>query len=527
MKEKIKSLYTIGVVEMTQLQVLWMLSIISTFLLLNTSNCGEDYVNNKSYLLSIIIINLIIIILRTNKYKKNLQSILLITILGIWLIYSSYNMEKKNWVINVTDSWFSYTLICDGLSLLFLVLTIFLITLIISLGYVSVRFRLREYYFYFLILQLFLLNFFLINNLVFLYIYFEGVLIPMFLIILIWGSRKRKIHASFIFFFFTFIGSLLMLLGICWLILNIQHMDLIYLKNNLHLISLEQKILWFLFFIAFAVKIPMYPFHTWLPEAHVEAPTGGSIILAGVLLKLGIYGLLRIILPLLPVGSEVFSGIVWVLGFISLIYISLIIMQNTDLKKIIAYSSIAHMNFAVLGLFVFNNFGIQGAIFTLLSHGIISSMLFFCIGILYERYGERNLLYYTNIGQLMPLFSVFLFFAIIGNMGVPGMSSFIGEFLLLLSLSYTSYVLMLVLSLSLFLTMIYSIWLFNRIVFGFIITKNLRKYKDIIRLEWIIVLIFSIVMIIFGINPQVIFNLTQEYILDFTEYLKEIKTWHV
>lgn len=259
-----------------QVQVFWSLKIIATFWLLNAGNSSED---NIGYILSIIIIlNIVIIVLKTNTVKKNLQAILLITILGVWLIYSSYNMEKKNWVINVTDSLFSYTLILDGLSLLFLVLTIFLITIIMSLGYVNVRFRLREYYFYFLVLQLFLLNFFLINNLVFLYIYFEGVLIPMFLIILIWGSRKRKIHASFIFFFFTFIGSLLMLLGICWLILNIQHMDLIYLKNNLHLISLEQKILWFLFFIAFAVKIPMYPFHTWLPEAHVEAPTGGSII---------------------------------------------------------------------------------------------------------------------------------------------------------------------------------------------------------------------------------------------------------
>ena len=443
-------------------------------------------------------------------------------------MYSGYNMIENNWWVHLTDALFNYTLYCDGLSLFFFVLTVFLVTLILFLGPFSVKFRLREYFFYFVLLQLFILNFFFISNLFYFYIYFESVLMPMFLIILIWGSRKRKIHASFIFFFFTFIGSLFMLLGICWFILNINNINILYLRDYLHVFSVSELFLWFLFFVAFAVKVPIFPFHTWLPEAHVEAPTGGSIILAGILLKLGLYGLLRVVFPLLPTGSQVFSPVVWVLSFISVIYISLIIMQNIDLKKIIAYSSIAHMNFAILGLFVFNNYGLQGAIFTLLSHGIISSMLFFCIGILYDRYGERNLLYYTNISQLMPLFSLIFFFAMIGNMGIPGMSSFIGEFLLLLSLSYKSYLLMFILSLSLFLTTIYCIWLYNRLSFGFIKIKFIRKFKDLTRLEFLIGIIFTLSMIIFGLYPRVILNITSDYTLDLAQFeLNKIKYFNL
>ena len=230
----------------------------------------------------------------------------------------------------------------------------------------------------------------------------------MFLIIIIWGSRKRKIHASYLFFFFTLVGSLFMLTGILWLYLytgelNIQILQYILLSKE------HQLILWFLFFIAFAVKVPIYPVHTWLPEAHVEAPTGGSIILAGVLLKLGLYGILRILMVLFPIGNIYYSPLVMTISFISIIFISIIILQQIDLKKIIAYSSIAHMNFAILGLFSNNIYGIEGSIYTMLSHGLISSMLFFCIGVLYDRYGERNILYYSNITQIMPLFSFFFF----------------------------------------------------------------------------------------------------------------------
>lgn len=258
------------------------------------------------------------------------------------------------------------------------------------------------------------------------------------------------------FFFFTLVGSLCMLMAILWIYLYIGEVNIHILQYNL-LSKNIQLIIWSLFFIGFAVKVPIYPIHTWLPEAHVEAPTGGSIILAGVLLKLGLYGILRILMVLFPIANNYYSPLVMTVSYISIIFISIIILQQIDLKKIIAYSSIAHMNFVVLGLFSSNIYGIEGAIYTMLSHGLISSMLFYCIGILYDRFGERNLLYYSNLTQMMPLFSIFFFIAIVANMCIPGTSSFVGEFLLLLSLSYKSIFLLVIISFSLFLNTVYCI----------------------------------------------------------------------
>lgn len=394
----------------------------------------------------------------------------------------------------------------DNLSISFIVLTTFLIPVTLIIGLVNIKYYLKEYLICFFIIELLLINFFLVTNLLLFYIYFEAILIPMFLIIIIWGSRKRKIHASYMFFFFTLVGSLFMLMGILWLYLYIGELN-IQILQYIILSKEQQLVLWFLFFIAFAVKVPIYPVHTWLPEAHVEAPTGGSIILAGVLLKLGLYGILRILLTLFPIANIYYSPLVMTLSFISIIFISIIILQQIDLKKIIAYSSVAHMNFAVLGLFSNNIYGIEGSIYTMLSHGLISSMLFFCIGVLYDRYGERNILYYSSITQIMPLFSFFFFIAMIANMGIPGMSSFVGEFLLLLSLSYKSIILLLIISLSLFLTTVYCIWLYNRISFGIFKHNYIRKYKDLTKIEFIILLIFTLLIIFFGIYPNCILNL--------------------
>jgi len=444
---------------------------------------------------------------KTTAFYANL--FLFIMCLCLWFFLSMSSITSSEICICLFNSNFSYDLYLDSLSLFFLVLTTFLTTIVLALGSMNVKYRLKEYLFYFLLLQFLIINFFLVKNLLFFYIFFEAVLIPMFLIIIIWGSRKRKIHASFVFFFYTFIGSLFMLLGIFWLLLNFNTLDFIFLKDSVIINIEDQKVLWFLFFIAFAVKVPIFPFHTWLPEAHVEAPTGGSIMLAGILLKLGLYGIIRVLITLFPYGSVYYSPLVWTISFISVIYISLIILQQVDLKKIIAYSSIAHMNFAILGIFVFNDYGLQGAIFTMLSHGLISSMLFFCIGILYDRYGERNLLYYSNLVQIMPQFSFIFFFAMVANMGIPGMSSFVGEFLLLLSFSYKSYWLMIILSLSLFLTTVYCIWLYNRISFGFMKHKFITKYKDLTRLELYISIIFIFNIILFGIYPNCIFDITK------------------
>jgi NADH-quinone oxidoreductase subunit M len=302
-----------------------------------------------------------------------------------------------------------------------------------------------------------------------------------------------------------------MILGIIWLYLYIGELN-IQILQYIILSKEHQLILWFLFFIAFAVKVPMYPVHSWLPEAHVEAPTGGSIILAGVLLKLGLYGMLRVLIVLFPIANIYYTPLVITLSFISVIFISIIILQQIDLKKIIAYSSIAHMNFAVIGIFSNNIYGIEGSIFTMLSHGLISSMLFFCIGVLYDRYGERNLLYYSNVVQIMPFFSFFFFFSIIANLGMPGTSSFIGEFLLLLSLSFKSIFLLFIMSSTLFLTTIYCIWLFNRICFGYMSKKYIIIYKDLTKFESLILIIFTILILFFGLYPNCILNLFHDFI---------------
>ena len=429
-----------------------------------------------------------------------------------------YNINNINSNILVKLEWnfifiylFYYELYIDNISISFIVLTTFLIPITLGLGLINIKYRLKEYLIYFFLIEILLINFFLVTNLLLFYIYFEAILIPMFLIILIWGSRKRKIHASYLFFFFTLVGSLFMILGILWLYLYIGELN-IQILQYIILSKEHQLILWLLFFIAFAVKVPIYPVHGWLPEAHVEAPTGGSIILAGVLLKLGLYGMLRVLTVLFPIANIYYTPLVLTLSFISVIFISIIILQQIDLKKIIAYSSIAHMNFVVVGIFSNNIYGLEGSIFTMLSHGLISSMLFFCIGVLYDRYGERNLLYYNNVAQIMPYFSFFFFIGIIANLGMPGTSSFVGEFLLLLSLSFKSIFLLFIMSLSLFLTTIYCIWLFNRICFGYMRNKYIIVYKDLIRFESIILIIFTVLILFFGIYPNCILNLFHDVV---------------
>ena len=452
------------------------------------------------------------------KYRDKFFILSMILFLISLIMLFIYNLNNINSNILVKLEWnfiftylFYYELYIDNLSISFIVLTTFLIPITLGLGLINIKYRLKEYLIYFFLIEILLINFFLVTNLLLFYIYFEAILIPMFLVILIWGSRKRKIHASFLFFFFTVIGSLFMILGIIWLYLYIGELN-IQILQYIILSKEHQLILWFLFFIAFAVKVPMYPVHSWLPEAHVEAPTGGSIILAGVLLKLGLYGMLRVLIVLFPIANIYYTPLVITLSFISVIFISIIILQQIDLKKIIAYSSIAHMNFAVIGIFSNNIYGIEGSIFTMLSHGLISSMLFFCIGVLYDRYGERNLLYYSNVVQIMPFFSFFFFFSIIANLGMPGTSSFIGEFLLLLSLSFKSIFLLFIISSTLFLTTIYCIWLFNRICFGYMSKKYIIIYKDLIKFESLILIIFTILILFFGLYPNCILNLFHDFV---------------
>jgi proton-translocating NADH-quinone oxidoreductase chain M len=328
----------------------------------------------------------------------------------------------------------------------------------------------------------------------------------MYLIIGIWGSREKKIRAAYLLVFYTICGSILMLVSLVYIYntkgtLNIEYLT--YLNFNFN----EQSLLWFAFFLSFASKIPMFPFYIWLPEAHVEAPTIGSVLLAGLLLKLGVFGFLRYSLVLFPEASFFFSPLVYTLALISIIYASLNAIKQTDLKKIIAYSSIAHMNLVVLGIFSYNIGGLEGAILQSISHGFVASALFFLIGILYNRYHSRLLYYYSGLVHIMPLYSAFFLFFTLSNIALPGTSSFIGEFLLLNSVFQINVYCSIFAGLSVVLSGAYSFWLYNRIIFGNFKNDFILCYKDL-SLKEIVILMFLII-------PSLILGLFPSFFLDY------------
>lgn len=388
----------------------------------------------------------------------------------------------------------------DGLSCAFTVLSSLLIFLCIISIWNDERFQ--EYACGLLVIGFFLVIIFTAESLIMFYVFFEAILIPMYLIIGIWGSRERKIRAVYLFFFYTLWGSLLTLIGILYIYSQTGSLNYEYLLSYPFSFT-EQLFLWIAFFLSFASKIPMFPFHIWLPEAHVEAPTVGSTLLAGILLKLGVYGFIRYNLTLFFDASVYFSPIVYFLAIVGVLYASLAALRQTDLKRIIAYSSIAHMNLVVLGIFSFNIPGLEGAIIQSLSHGFVSGGMFLIIGILYARYHTRFLHYYGGIVHFMPIFSgLFLIFTM-ANIALPGTSSFIGEFLLLLGI-YKENTLAAVLSaLGVILSGAYSLWLYNRVVFGNIKLNYTRLYSDINLREFIVIFSLLVFLFMLGISPNI------------------------
>lgn len=418
--------------------------------------------------------------------------------------YPSYQFILiKNFKLNNLSYSIGFGL--DGLSLNFIILTLVLFSLIFLTCWKQNFKYLKEYCYCLFSLEFFLLAVFSSLDIFTFFFMFESVLIPMFLIIGIWGSLNRKIYASLLFFLFTLGGSLCLLFVLLLLYYDFGTFNF-SLLSKIEISDKKQLLMWILTFISLSVKVPMIPFHLWLPEAHVEAPSSGSVILAGVLLKLGGYGILRILLPIFPYGSFYYLPLIYVLSVISVIYASLTAIRQLDLKRIVAYSSVAHMNLVILGLFSNTIEGLCGATFLMLGHGIVSGLLFFLIGFLYDRYGSRLLAYYGGLVKIMPIFAFFFLISCLANLGLPGTCNFIGEILLFISiLNKNKFIFFLILS-SVVLSAVYSLYLYTRLMNGNI-TYYLKTYSDLVFYEYLISLILTFIMLYLGLMPNFVLDI--------------------
>ena len=413
-------------------------------------------------------------------------------------------VESADWL----GSGINYKMGVDGISVLFVVLTALLMPICI-LASDAIHARIREYMIAFLLLETLMIGVFCALDLVVFYVFFEGGLIPMFLIIGVWGG-PRRVYATFKFFLYTLLGSVLMLLAIMAIYWQTGTSDIALLLDGSHRIpAAMQPWLWFAFFASFAVKLPMWPVHTWLPDAHVEAPTAGSVILAGILLKMGGYGFLRFSLPMFPVASEQYASVIFVLSLIAIVYTSLVALAQEDVKKLIAYSSVAHMGLVTLGTFTFSHEGIDGGIFQMLSHGIVSGALFLCVGVVYDRMHTRLISAYGGLVNRMPIYAGFFMVFTLANVGLPGTSGFVGEFLTLLAAFRFNTWLAIIGTTSVVLSAAYALWLYGRMIFGALDKPSLKAILDLSPREIVFMAPLVVITIALGIYPKPIFDVTR------------------
>ena len=420
-------------------------------------------------------------------------------------------VEEHNWLLGM-----NYKMGVDGISVLFVMLTTFLMPIVIGACW-NVSHRTKEYMMAFLILETLMLGVFCALDLVLFYLFFEGGLIPLFLIVGIWGGKNR-IYASFKFFLYTLLGSVLMLVAILYMWIVSGTTDMVQLLNYefsispVNILGFEitggaQTMLWLAFFASFAVKMPMWPVHTWLPDAHVQAPTAGSVVLAAILLKMGGYGFLRFSLPMFPIASELMMDFVLWLSVIAIIYTSLVAMVQEDMKKLIAYSSVAHMGYVTMGIFTLNQQGIDGAIFQMISHGFISGALFLIVGVIYDRIHTREIDAYGGLVNRMPAYALIFMLFTMANVGLPGTSGFVGELLTLIGVFQVNTWVAVFATLGVVLSAAYALWLYRRVMFGDLIKASLKSITDLDRRERLLFTPLILATLIFGIYPSFIIDI--------------------
>jgi NADH-quinone oxidoreductase subunit M len=426
-------------------------------------------------------------------------------ILFLWYVFDNSTsefqfIEKKNWI----NGFITFQLGIDGISILFILLTSFITPICIFSGINSIKFKIKEFLIAILLMESLMLGVFCSLDLVVFYLFFEGGLIPMFLIIGIWGGSNR-IYSAFKFFLFTLLGSVLMLVAIIsiyWITGTTNVIDLL----NIKIPEEFQYLLWLAFFSSFAVKMPMWPVHTWLPDAHVEAPTAGSVILAAILLKMAGYGFIRFSIGLFPLASDYFTPLIFSLSLIAIVYTSLVALMQEDMKKLIAYSSVAHMGFVTIGIFSITKQGLEGSIIQMISHGLISAALFLSVGVVYDRFNSRMISSYGGLVDIMPKYSLLFMVFTLGALGLPGTSGFIGEFLVLVGVFQKNVMVAVVSSLGVIFAAAYMLWLYRRIIFGRIVNSDLKKGKDLNKTELYILASLAFLIIFFGFYPEPLFR---------------------
>ncbi len=471
----------------------------------------------NGYLLSLVtflpLVGALIIASQNEKAVGNIRLIALYTTtitFGLSLLIW-WNFDKSTAAFQFVEEakWLGpikYKMGVDGISMLFVILTTFLMPLCILAAWDSVESRVKEYMIAFLVLETLMIGVFCALDIVLFYLFFEAGLIPMFLIIGVWGG-KRRVYASFKFFLYTLLGSVLMLLAIMAMYWQAGTTDIPALMTHKFPKDMQWW-LWLAFFASFAVKMPMWPVHTWLPDAHVEAPTGGSVILAAILLKMGGYGFLRFSLPMFPLASQELAPLIFSLSVIAIVYTSLVALAQEDVKKLIAYSSVAHMGFVTMGIFTFNAQGIDGAIFQMLSHGLVSAALFLCVGIVYDRMHTREISAYGGLVNRMPIYAVTFMIFTMANVGLPGTSGFVGEFLTLMGAFKANTWVAFIATTGVILSACYALYLYKRMIFGELEKPSLKAITDMNAREIVVMTPLVILTLLFGFYPAPLLSVT-------------------